>query len=430
MANAADHRYWATVWRRLKADRKAIACLVTLVSLILAVVLGPALWSIDPEAQFLNQIASPPIGSRTAIVVDADELWTGPASNARDDGQSRSRLSLVEANTEFVRLAWQQDARASGYQLYRWSDGMNAASLGMPIAVLYAEDSWYEDRLNLRPQHYEYTLLSVDELGTELKRQQIRVLPVLAMSEFDAELAKLAEGETTIELPAHPLGTDHLGRDMLSRLLTGGQVSLFIGIFAPLVYMLFGLAYGATSALIGGRVDAIMMSVVDFVIALPFLLFMILFRVALGTEPGESGITALIIALIALGWPSPARLVRGEILRLREMPYIEAARLMGAGQRYLIVRHLIPNVMGSVLVSFTFAIPSAIFTEAFLSFIGMGVVPPAPSWGAMCNDGISRLLTNPHMMLFPALAISITVLLFNLLGDALRDAMAIRRGAE
>jgi len=196
-------------------------------------------------------------------------------------------------------------------------------------------------------------------------------------------------------------------------------------LMAPLVYVLLGMLYGATSALIGGRVDIVMMNFVDFVVALPFLLFMILFRVAMGTGPGESGITAMLVAMIALGWPTPARLVRGQILKLRELPYVDAAKLMGAGRGYLIIRHLLPNVTGSLLVTFTFAIPSAIFTEAFLSFIGMGVVPPAASWGSMCNDGLRNLMSYPHMMLFPALAISLTVLTFNLLGDALRDAMAL-----
>ncbi len=133
-----------------------------------------------------------------------------------------------------------------------------------------------------------------------------------------------------------------------------------------------------------------MMRFADFVIALPFLLFMILFKVAFGIGPGESGVMPMLIALILLGWPASARLVRGQVLQIREEAYIQAARLMGAGTRYLIFRHMLPNVMGVLLVALTFAVPSAIFTEAFLSFIGMGVVPPTPSWGSMCNDGITH----------------------------------------
>ena len=131
----------------------------------------------------------------------------------------------------------------------------------------------------------------------------------------------------------------------------------------------------------------------------------------------------MLIALIALGWPTAARLVRGQVLQLREQPFVEAAQLMGANSYYLIWRHMLPNVMGVVLVSLTFSIPTAIFTEAFLSFIGMGVAPPTPSWGAMCNDGVKSFLSHPHELLFPALFISLTVLAFNLLGDGLRDAL-------
>jgi oligopeptide transport system permease protein len=355
-------------------------------------------------------------------------MWQPDASaaNAVPD------IGVIASNTEFVRLVWPQVENAARYRVYR-NHRTRENTLGLPLTQLPAAQPWYQDRLNLAPRKYRYTVLADDATGVVLREFHIETRPRLAMTFYAAQLGNLvsADGVASdhegrlVTLPAHPLGTDHLGRDVLARLLSGGRTSLFIGLAAPLVYVLLGMLYGATSALIGGRIDAVMMNFVDFVVALPFLLFMILFRVAMGTGPGESGITAMLVAMIALGWPSPARLVRGQILKLRELPYVDAARLMGAGRGYLIVRHLLPNVMGSVLVTFTFAIPSAIFSEAFLSFIGMGVVPPAASWGSMCNDGLRNLLTYPHMMLFPALAISLTVLVFNLLGDALRDAMAV-----
>jgi oligopeptide transport system permease protein len=169
-----------------------------------------------------------------------------------------------------------------------------------------------------------------------------------------------------------------------------------------------------------------MMRFADFVVALPFLLFMILFRVASGVEAGESGITAILVAMVVLLWPATARLVRGQILQIREEGYVQAARLLGAKDGYLILRHMIPNTLGVILVTITFAIPTAIFTEAFLSFIGMGVAPPTPSWGSMCFEGLKSMLNSPHELFFPALLISITVLAFNLLGDGLRDALDAR----
>jgi oligopeptide transport system permease protein len=170
------------------------------------------------------------------------------------------------------------------------------------------------------------------------------------------------------------------------------------------------------------------MRFVDFVVALPFLLFMILFRVAFGIGPGENGIMPLIVAMLMLSWPGSARLIRGQVLALRGQAFVEAAKLAGVSTSRVILRHMLPNVLPMILVAFSFAIPQAIFTEAFLSFIGMGVSPPTTSWGALCNDGIKTLLSHPRQLLLPALFISVSVLAFNLLGDALRDATDRRAG--
>ena len=213
---------------------------------------------------------------------------------------------------------------------------------------------------------------------------------------------------------------------MLARLMAGARVSLFIGIGAPLCFVLFGVFFGSVAGFIGGKTDQVMMRFADFVVALPFLLFMILFKIAFGIGPGESGVMPMLVALVLLMWPATARLVRGQILQIREQGYISASQLLGAKTHYLILRHMLPNTLGVVLVTLTFAIPSAIFTEAFLSFIGMGVAPPTPSWGSMSNEGIKTMLTTPHELIFPAMLISITVLAFNLLGDGLRDALDAR----
>ena len=208
--------------------------------------------------------------------------------------------------------------------------------------------------------------------------------------------------------------------------MEGARVSLFIGILAPLLYVLIGIVYGGFAGYFGGYFDVILMRFAEFVVALPFLLFMILFKIAFGIGPGESGILPMLIALVLLGWPATARLVRGQVLQIREQGYIEAARLLGARDNYIILRHILPNTMGVILVTLTFAIPAAIFTEAFLSFIGMGVAPPTPSWGSMCNEGVKTMLSHPHELIFPAALISITVLAFNLLGDGLTEALDSR----
>ncbi len=256
--------------------------------------------------------------------------------------------------------------------------------------------------------------------------------PTLTITPREAKEQGLLEADEDyapghkITLDFHPLGTDYLGRDMLARLMEGARVSLFIGIVAPVLFVLFGVIYGGVAGYFAGRIDQVLMRFADFVVALPFLLFMILFKIAFGIGPGESGILPMLIALVLLGWPATARLVRGQVLRLREQGFIEAARLLGARNHYLILRHIIPNTMGVILVTLTFAVPTAIFTEAFLSFIGMGVAPPTPSWGSMCNEGVKTMLSHPHELIFPAAFISVTVLAFNLLGDGLTEALDSR----
>ena len=280
-----------------------------------------------------------------------------------------------------------------------------------------SKNHYFEDRLDLQPTDYYYTVVALDSQGVEtdqfatLKLTVKRVITVLeAQQRGLTKNGPVAEGEQ-IKLALHPFGTDYLGRDMLARLIYGGQVSLFIGIFAPLLYVLLGVIYGSIAGFMGGAVDQLMMRFADFAVALPFLLFMILLKVIFGIGPGESGVLPMLVAMVILLWPAPARLVRGQILQIREEGYVSASQLLGAKTNYLVFRHMIPNTMGVILVTITFQVPSAIFTEAFLSFIGMGVAPPTPSWGSMCNDGIKSMLTRPHELFFPALFISIMMLI-------------------
>jgi oligopeptide transport system permease protein len=280
-------------------------------------------------------------------------------------------------------------------------------------------------------------VVALSSKGFELKEHAtlaVEVTRVITVNEAIARgLSELDESSligATVYLDFHPLGTDYLGRDMLARLMHGARVSLFIGVVAPFIYVLVGILYGSIAGFVAGRWDQLLMRFADFVVALPFLLFMILFKIIFNTGPGESGIFAMLLAMILLSWPATARLVRGQILQIREEAYIGASRLLGAGSMYLILRHMIPNTMGVILVTLTFAVPGAIFTEAFLSFIGMGVAPPNPSWGSMCNEGIKTMLTAPHELVFPAVFISLTVLVFNLLGDGLRDALDTRMRSD
>jgi oligopeptide transport system permease protein len=421
--------YWQDAWLRLKDNSRALISLYLVVGLLAFTLVGPLLWTIDPSAQDVDQISQPPGADRAARVVEPYQPWntsTAPAARA---------LQLANtATNQAVRLNWPMVPGAASYWVYRniLPVGENDAK-GLPLIELFGEQSTYfEDRLDLSPRTYYYTMVALDTDGETLHRESLavevkRVVTIdEALSRGLIDSAEDAAVGDTLHLALHPLGTDYLGRDMLSRLMHGARVSLFIGIFAPLLYVLVGVVYGSIAGFVGGRIDQVMMRFADFVVALPFLLFMILFKIAFGIGPGESGIMPMLVAMVMLSWPSTSRLVRGQILQIREEGYISASRLLGARSGYLILRHMIPNTMGVILVTVTFAIPSAIFTEAFLSFIGMGVAPPTPSWGSMCNDGIKTMLTTPHELFFPALLISITVLAFNLLGDGMRDALDAR----
>jgi len=423
--------YWQDAWGRLKSNKRALVSLYLIIGLLLFTFVGPLVWRVDPALQDIDQISIAPGADRSAIVVDPFVAWDGVSI---DEGyQDDSGLSLAgNPTTQSVKLRWNAMPSASGYRVYRNNyPTQNLAALGLPLLQINnTRQMFYEDRLDLRPQTYYYSIAALNESGQltgEYESVEAGVVRVITVNEVRARNLSdnpdaLQQGDQ-VRLSFHPLGTDYLGRDMLSRLMAGARVSLFIGLLAPLFFVAAGVLYGATSGFVGGRVDALMMRFADFVVALPFLLFMILFQVVFGIGPGESGIVPMLIALIILSWPATARLVRGQILQIREEAYVSAARLLGASQNYLILRHMIPNTLGVILVTLTFAVPAAIFTEAFLSFIGMGVAPPTASWGSMCNEGLKTMLTHPHELIFPAAMISITVLAFNLLGDGLRDAL-------
>jgi len=458
--------YWQDAWIRLKANRRALFSLYLVVGLALFTVVGPLIWTVDPSLQDLEQISQPPGANRDAVVVMPHRPWDGTVRLPEVRG-----LELAEpATTQSVRLAWAPLPNAAGYRLYRnLFPAAEGQALGLPLfetanleepsageregLVPRMEEPsageregpaprkqvrHFEDRLDLKPRTYHYSVAAVDAQGGmtgAVHSLELTVARVVTAQEAEAmglvaDAGQLQPGDR-IKLRAHPLGTDYLGRDLLARLMAGARVSLFIGIAAPLLFIAFGVIYGAAAGFLGGWPDQALMRFSDFVVALPFLLFMILLRVASGVQPGESGITPMVLAMVLLSWPAAARLVRGQILQIREEGYISASRLLGGGAPYLVLRHMIPNTLGVILVTMTFAVPTAIFTEAFLSFIGMGVAPPTPSWGSMCNEGIKTMLTTPHELIFPALFISVTVLAFNLLGDGLRDALDARmRSAE
>lgn len=425
--------YWQDAWLRLRRNRQSLVALAIVVFLLLFVTVGPVLWRVDPTAQDLSRYLEPPNVGRRAIVLAEPGPMTpitlggvAPHPEGVDGGAlaAPERLSATgHPNTLSVRLHWSPVPGAAGYRVYRSTEAPEGDYLGLPLGLVEGGNVVsFEDTFNLEARRYYYSVAAVNVVDSP-RAATVEVRPQSAISLADARSRRpdLKPGDTFV-YEARPLGTDNLGRDLLSRLMSGGRVSLGIGLFAPLVFILVGVLIGGLSGYLGGRVDQAVMRVVDLVMALPFLLVVILISVTLGTG-GNRSIMALVIGLVSLAWSGVARLTRGQVLQLRESEYVQAARLLGARPGYLLLRHLLPNTLGVILVSFTFAIPSAIFTEAFLSFISMGVKPPMASWGSMAQDGYQTFLTSPHLFVFPSLFIASAVLAFNLLGDGLRDAL-------
>ncbi|HMW89598.1 MAG TPA: ABC transporter permease [Candidatus Obscuribacter sp.] len=251
----------------------------------------------------------------------------------------------------------------------------------------------------------------------------LSICVVALLSALGIELTPFAYDQTTTSYLAgpsfeHPMGTDELGRDLLARVIYGARLSISIGLTTALTAFLIGSVYGAIAGFAGSKIDGLMMRGVDIAYSLPDLLVMILVGVLLGR-----GTTGILIALGLVSWMGTARLVRAQFLQLKNEEFIEAAYAQGQSSLNVILKHLLPNALGPIIVALTFTVPSAILSESTLSFIGLGLSPPACSWGTLASDGWRSLRAHPHLIFFPSLFIFLTVLSFNFLGDGLRDAL-------
>lgn len=274
-------------------------------------------------------------------------------------------------------------------------------------SVTYWQDSWRrlkENKLSMIALAMLCLVVIVILIGPLLSPW------TLNQSDFDSINSKPSSD--------HWFGTDRLGRDLFVRVCLGGRVSLIIGIVGAFLDIFIGMVYGSVAGYVGGKLDSFLMRLLEFLMSLPYLVVVVLVSLIVGR-----GTWSLVIAMTITGWCSTARLVRGQVLQIREQEYVLAAKCLGTGSWGIVIKHIIPNVMGVLIVAITMDIPSFIFGEAFLSYIGLGIQSPMTSWGALVSAAQENLTFYPWQMLFPAMFISVTMLSFQLLGDGLRDAL-------
>jgi len=372
--------YWQDAWRRLKKHKLAMVGLAGVVCIILFAVLGPNFSRFSYSDQILDYANTPP---RLDIYEMTDDYYVFLTGDYR--------LLRVSGEGELLGRIFDTD-KDSENKIYTYSD----AKVGLQMELDFS--------YNLLPgkkADYDFTFVAN---GGE----------------------PITEVTKTVFNRTYPFGSDSIGRSILVRVMYGARISLIVAFVASLANLLIGAVYGSIAGYEGGLIDILMMRFVDILTSIPLLLYVILIMVMVGNR----GLWTIIIALGSVYWINMARLVRGQVLSLKKQEFVLAARALGVKKRSIISRHLIPNAIGPIIISMTMMIPRAIFTEAFLSFIGLGVSAPMASWGTLSEDAISTFMSFPYQLFFPSIAIAITMLSFNFLGDGLRDALdpRLRKG--
>ena len=279
------------------------------------------------------------------------------------------------------------------------------AEIGPEIGSSSARDAW---------RRFRKHRLAVISLGFFLA-----VASVALFAPVVSGASPTAMVNTPLEAPSmsHLMGTDSLGRDLFARVAYGARISLMVGLGSQIIAVVIGVTVGATAGFFNGVLGSILMRITDMMLALPALLFALLFLTVFG-----SSVQVVILALGLSMWPTIARIERGRVLQVSSQEYVQAAYSIGCSDYRVLTRHVLPNTLGPVAVQATFGVGQAIFAEAFLAFLGLGAQPPTPSWGRLLTEGYEYVRTSPHLVLFPALAISLTLLAINFIGDGLRDA--------
>ena len=401
-------------WRRLKANKVAMISMIAIFVITLGAIVIPWFWPYSYKQQDLN-LANLPAVMKVYPVDEENSIYITP----------QYMVMVVSPKGELKELA--EATRKDMAQKKNYFD-IN----GKSVVVDY---SLYSDALkeykklektakkngNIMVQVKKADYLKNYFAGTDTKEitlseAQDILENKMARTQVTCD-GELLTNQVSVKNQTYLLGTDGLGRDLFIRIVYGARISLLVGFFAAFINFVVGVFYGAIAGYAGGQTDNIMMRIVDVLDSIPMTLYVILIMVVVGP-----GIVSIILALGLTFWVKMARIVRGQVLTLKQQEFVKAAIVTGADTRRIITKHLIPNMMGPIMVNIAMQIPSAIFNEAFLSFVGLGISAPMASWGTLCNDALAGIYVYPYQMVFPAIAISVTILTFNLFSDGLRDA--------
>ena len=389
--------YWQDCWQRLKKNKSAVLSLIIIVVIVLSAIFVPMFWRLSYDQQNLEFANIPPqlelydLGGGTYVYltnefkcIDTDEKGNLIASSKMVKDDKTNRMYIYEINGKPLVVDYGVYFKAKSEFIQQ--EAANAS--GGRIAV--ADVNYLAEYFGDNPPESGYVTID----GATMKPFK------------------------TVSNKTYIWGSDSLGRDMFIRVIYGARMSLLVGVVAAIVNFVIGVLYGGIAGFCGGSVDNVMMRIVDTISSIPMMLYVILIMVVMGP-----GLQSIILAMGLTYWVDMARIVRSQVLSMREQEFVLAATLLGVPSRKILTRHLIPNAMGPIMVSITMQIPSAMFTEAFLSFIGLGVSKPKASWGALANAALPGLYTNPYQLFYPALVMSVTILALNLFSDGLRDSL-------
>jgi len=404
---------WKDALKRLFKNKAAVSGGLLVAMMILVAVTADAFsaWGthFTQEETHLTYVIKPP-GARSIPSVHMTFFDAGTYSFAYADANGDGQVTTLEATEALQRIEFDRYDTDGDKQL------SDAEFQGGPHGLVGPEAQWKmldqegdgDGRVTIEETWKFTDIFPREEADAFVRRFD---------TDGDRKLSA-AEFPGVPEPHSHVLGSDTRGRDLLTRLIYGGRVSLAVGLLATLVSFVIGVSWGATSGFLGGRVDNVMMRIVDVMYGLPFMFLVILLMVVFGKQ-----ILLLFIALGAVQWLTMSRIVRGQIISLKIREFVEAAESIGVSKAKIIFKHLIPNALGPIIVYSTLLVPAVMLEEAFLSFLGLGVQPPNASWGSLASEGREYLELYPWLILYPGLALAVTLLSLNFLGDGLRDAL-------